>query len=101
MLDDYNVWRWRQVAARYGNNPGVVFDLFNEPGSADWSCWRNGGCVVNAGTVSGVTYTAAGMQQLFDAARSATPRTVVIVAAANLAADLSAIIAGNAITCEA
>jgi endoglucanase len=100
MPDAENVELWREVAARYGSNPGVVFDIFNEPGTSDWSCWRNGGCMVNAGTVSGVTYAAAGMQQLFDAARNAAPRTVVIVAGANLAEDLSGITDGYAITGE-
>jgi len=91
MPDVENIQLWKEVAARYGNNPGVLFDIFNEPATGDWSCWRNGGCTVNAGTVPGVSYTAAGMQQLFDAVRSSAANSVVIVAGANLAEDLSGI----------
>jgi hypothetical protein len=98
MPDAENVQLWREVAARYGTDPGIVFDLFNEPAAGDWSCWRDGGCTVNAGTVAGVTYTATGMQQLYDAVRSVATNRVVIIAGANLAEDLSGVTGGSAIT---
>ena len=31
---------WRHMAAFYGHNPRVVFDLFNEPRSCTWAQWR-------------------------------------------------------------
>src|SRR2546430_11692500 len=41
---------WRQVAAAYGGNNRVIFDLFNEPFPDNnsntveaWRCWRYGG----------------------------------------------------------
>src|SRR5437868_14801130 len=47
---DYTPEFWRQVAAAYGHNNAVIFDLFNEPfpdSNADtpeaWRCWRDGG----------------------------------------------------------
>jgi hypothetical protein len=97
MPDVESVRLWREVAARYGKNSGVIFDIFNEPRPADWSCWKNGGCTVNAATVAGVSYTAAGMQQLFDAVRGAAPSSIVIVAGANVGEDLSGVMGGYAI----
>jgi hypothetical protein len=97
MPDAENVQLWKEVAGRYGADPGIVFDLFNEPATADWSCWRDGGCTVSAGTVAGVTYTATGMQQLYDTVRTVAPNRVVIVAGADLAEDLSGVTGGFAI----
>ena len=53
---DYTPAFWRQVAERFGDNPSVVFDLFNEPFPDDnadtdeaWRCWRDGGqCAARA-----------------------------------------------------
>jgi hypothetical protein len=53
---------WKDLAAIYGSDPQVIFDLFNEPrigtgsGAAVWSIWRNGG------TYKGKKYI--GMQKL-------------------------------------
>src|SRR5439155_2346027 len=54
---------WREVAAAFGSNNRVIFDLFNEPfpdSNRDtpeaWRCWREGG------TCAGMGYQAAGMQ---------------------------------------
>ena len=61
---------WSQVAERYGNplspeySPLVAFDLYNEPHDISQSIWLNGGETTD--TVTGVTYDAAGMQQLYD-----------------------------------
>jgi len=107
MPDQESLQFWRQVAARYADNPGAVFDLFNEPAAstgagadADWACWRDGGCQLEAGTVSGVTYTATGMQPLFDAVRSVAPQNVVVVAGNEHATDLSHIAQGYALNGE-
>ena len=45
-----------------------------------------------------MSYVAAGMQQLFDAARSSAPSSVVIVAGADAAEDFTGITGGYAIT---
>jgi hypothetical protein len=100
MPDADSVQFWREVAARYGSNPGVVFDVFNEPAppsASEWSCWKDGGCTVDARIVSGVTYVAAGMQALVDAVRTVAPKTVVIVAGPDSAEDLSGVAQGSAI----
>jgi hypothetical protein len=31
---------WAGIAAKYANNPNVLFELFNEPGSGSWSDWK-------------------------------------------------------------
>ena len=39
---------WRSVAARFRDDSGVVFDLYNEPHDISWGCWRDGvGCTVD------------------------------------------------------
>jgi hypothetical protein len=69
---------WASVAATFKGNPAVLFDLYNEPfpdnnqtTTAAWTCWRDGG------TCPGVTYPAAGMQELVNTVR-ATGATNVI-----------------------
>jgi len=81
---------WREVAAAYKGNDGVVFDLFNEPfpdNNADtpeaWRCWRDGG------TCSGMSFQAAGMQELVDAVRTTGATNVIMVGGVQYAATLS------------
>jgi endoglucanase len=81
---------WRQVAAAYGGNNRVILDLFNEPfpdnnsNTAEaWRCWRDGG------TCTGMTFQAAGMQQLVDTVRSTGATNVIMVGGVQYAAGLS------------
>jgi len=79
MLDrDHSVTFWSQVAAAFAGNDRVIFEPHNEPypdGNSDtaaaWRCWRDGG------TCSGVSFQAAGMQEIVTAIR-ATGATNVI-----------------------
>src|SRR6266550_456435 len=71
---------WRQVGTAFKGNDRVVFDLFNEPfpdSNADtpeaWRCWRDGG------TCRGMSFQAAGMQELVDAVRVTGATNVIIV----------------------
>lgn len=64
---------WQQLAARYGSNPLVVFDLYNEPHDMSDSTWLRGGPV----TWNGTTFIAAGMQQLYDTVRAEAPTSLV------------------------
>jgi aryl-phospho-beta-D-glucosidase BglC (GH1 family) len=66
---------WQQVATRYKNNPLVGFDLYNEPHNITDQVWRYGGSV----TWKGVTYRAAGMQQMYDAIRATGASNLVFV----------------------
>lgn len=110
MPDADSVRFWKQVARRYARDPGVVFNLFNEPHEVDWACWRDGGCDVPAMTLRrapgspfglwtrwGLHYRAAGMQQLYDAVRSTGARNLVVVGGADWASDLAGVGAGFAL----
>ncbi len=71
---------WRQVATRFKDMPSVIFDLFGEPfpdnnggGPAAWTCWQKGG------TCSGLTFKAAGMQQLVNTVRATGATNVIML----------------------
>ena len=53
------------MASYFKADPGVLFDVYNEPNNIDWSCWLNG-CTVSTDDGS---YQAVGMQALVDAIR--------------------------------
>ncbi len=102
MPDADSIPFWQQVATRYGGDPGILFDLYNEPHDVPWACWRNGGCSVQSSTVSPATgtpvaYMAVGMQQLYNVVRAAAPSSVVLVGGLDWAYDLSGIGNGYAL----
>jgi hypothetical protein len=77
---DHSITFWQQVAQAFGSNGDVVFELFNEPfpdGNQDttaaWACWRDGG------TCPGITYQAAGMQDLVNAVRGTGARNLLLL----------------------
>lgn len=81
---------WRQVATAFKGNDAVLFDLFNEPfpdSNADtpeaWRCWRDGG------TCAGMSYQAAGMQELVNAVRSTGATNVIMLGGVQYSARLS------------
>jgi len=81
---------WRQVAASFKGNNRVFFDLFNEPfpdNNADTPearrCWRDGG------TCSGMSFQAAGMQELVDAVRGTGATNVILLGGIQYAARLT------------
>jgi hypothetical protein len=90
---------WTQVAADYGLDAGVIFDLFNEPAlggntpsAADWECWLKG-CESSyrlcrpSQSCNSVGYRVAGMQQLVDAVRSTGATQPIMVAGLNWSGD--------------
>jgi endoglucanase len=87
---------WRQVAAAYKGNNRVIFDLFNEPypdnnaNTAEaWRCWRDGG------TCSGMSFQAAGMQELVDTVRSTGATNVILVGGIQYASRLTSWLANE------
>jgi len=66
---------WSQVASRYKDNPLVAFQLYNEPNHISWDVWRYGGVVVDPGLI----WTAAGMQQMYNAVRATGAQNLVFV----------------------
>jgi aryl-phospho-beta-D-glucosidase BglC (GH1 family) len=99
MPDGDSLVFWRQVAQRYGANPGVIFGLFNEPHDVAWGCWRDGGCTVSPAALTGgiLAFTAVGMQQLYDAVRAQGAQNLVLVGGLQYAYDLSGVGAGFAL----
>jgi hypothetical protein len=83
---------WQSVAGRFRSDPGVIFDLFNEPfpNSAildytqAWKCWRDGGSAC-----PGFPYAVAGMASLVRAVRSAGAGNFIMVGGLSYANDLS------------
>ncbi len=68
---DHSPAFWTSVAETLKSNPAARFDLFNEPypdnntdTTAVWTCWEDGG------SFAGVSYTAAGMQELVNTVRA-------------------------------
>lgn len=53
MPDQNSLTFWQSVAARYANNPSVLFDTFNEPYPNSWSVWLNGGTTNEGFTTPG------------------------------------------------
>jgi hypothetical protein len=75
MADTSMLAFWDQAAHRFASNPHVAFDLYNEPHNISDSVWLRGGPV----TANGVSYTAIGMQQMYDTVRNAGAQNLVVV----------------------
>jgi len=85
---------WTQVSKTFGSNPLVAFDLYNEPHDISATVWLKGGQTTD--TATGVTYNAAGMQQLYNAVRSTGAKNLVFVGGLNWAATApSQLVTGN------
>jgi hypothetical protein len=72
---------WQELAAMFGSDPGIMFELYNEPGVSatpnNWQDWLNGGTVFNGrGPCQAV-----GMQSLVDEIRAAGADNVIILPA--------------------
>lgn len=73
---------WSSVARAFVADPAVIFDLYNEPHSISWRCWRDG-CVLPDG------WRAAGMQTLVDAVRSTGAGQPIIASGLDWGNDLT------------
>lgn len=87
---DHSPEFWREVAATFKGNGMVLFDLFNEPypdNNTDtpeaWRCWRDGG------SCQGMSFVAAGMQELVDAVRGTGATNVILLGGVEYSAGLS------------
>jgi len=74
---------WGSVAGAFKGNSSVIFDLFSEPYSISWPCWRDGGAC------AGVPYAVAGMQSLVTAVRNAGATNVLMLGGLAWSNDLS------------
>jgi hypothetical protein len=84
---DHSIDFWKDVAATFGGNGAVIFDLFNEPNVDTWDCWANGGmCAKNH---EGNDYNVAGMVDLLKAVRGTGAQNVVILGGLSYAGDVT------------
>jgi len=85
---------WKDAAARYKNNPAVLFDIFNEPHDISWEVWRNGGTVEASGKPP---FHSPGMQGLVDAVRGTGAKNIIVAGGLAYAYDLTGILKGYAL----
>lgn len=95
--DADSVTFWQQVATIYKSYPNVLFELFNEPHPATWTCWLSS-CVTTDTSYSQdcncnktVTYNSVGMQALVNAVRGTGATNLIIVAGMDWGYNLSLI----------
>lgn len=86
----YSLLFWQSVASTFKNNPGVLFDLFNEPhpdnnqdSVSGWNCWANGG------KCPGVSYQTVGMKQLVKTIRGLGANNVIMLGGLRYSNSLS------------
>jgi hypothetical protein len=98
MPDLNSVAFWKDFAPLYANNPGVLFDLYNEPHDVSWDVWLNGGQIrdrPNGRNLVAKKYACAGMQTMLDTVRATGAKNVVIAGGLDWAYDFSGILAGR------
>ncbi len=70
---------WAELTTMFGNDDGIMFELYNEPfpqpSSANWQTWLNGGSI----TAGGTSCTAVGMQTLVNQIRAQGADNVIIL----------------------
>ena len=104
MPDANAVTFWNSVVSIYGNNPAVLFDLYNEPHPnssfnypQDWQVWQSGGPITEVDypypTYAPVTTSlwTPGMQTLLSTVRSAGATNLCLAGGLNFCQDFSGI----------
>jgi hypothetical protein len=87
---DHAVAFWSSVAAAFKSNGSVIFDLYNEPGISDWSCWVSGAtAAAQCAQANGSYYAVAGMATMLQAVRNAGAPNIAILGGLSLAQDFS------------
>jgi hypothetical protein len=88
---------WKDAAARYANNPAVLFDIFNEPHDTSWDVWQKGGPAVIKWKKGSYTVQSVGMQALVDAVRGTGAKNIIVAGGLSYAYDLTGILNGYAL----
>lgn len=91
---------WQNAAQHYAGNPGVAFELFNEPNHVSDDVWLRGTtptapikeCEAGKPTckVTQLPYQAIGMQRLYDTVAAAAPNHLIIADGNNTASTVPA-----------
>jgi endoglucanase len=68
--DEEAITMWRRLAEKFKNNPGVLFDIHNEPHDCSWAEWR------------------ARASQIIEAIRAVHPKALIFVGGLDWAYDL-------------
>jgi endoglucanase len=100
MPDGDSVTFWQQVASMFSSYSNVLFEIYNEPHPANWSCWMNG-CIITNDTGSSndcqcsktLSYQAVGMQTLVNTVRNTGATNLILVGGMNWGFDLSQVAA--------
>jgi hypothetical protein len=105
MPDANSVTFWSSAAAVYANDPGVLFDAYNEPAlggdpapASAWPTWLNGGSITETYQGTPRTYQSPGMQALITAIRGTGANNVIAAEGLNYGSDLSPVLNGYALT---
>ena len=82
---DHSPAFWASVGSAFKSNHSVIFDLYNEPYSVSWTCWRDGGTASACGT----PFAIAGMNTLIASVRSSGATNIVMAGGLAYSNDLS------------
>ena len=93
MPDDNSVNFWQDVATRYANNPGVIFDLYNEPRDVSWDIWKNGGTTTTKEATT--TFHTPGFQKLINTIRDTGAKNIISAGGLGYSWDLTGISANK------
>ena len=80
---------WTSVANTFKSNSSVIFDLYNEPYTSSWDCWKNGSTSPQASPCSNVGFAVAGMQTLVNTVRATGSTNVLMLGGLAYSNDLS------------
>jgi len=80
---------WTSVANTFKANSSIIFDIYNEPFTTSWSCWKNGSTAASASPCTDVPFAAAGMQTLVNTVRATGATNVVMLGGLAFSNDVS------------
>ena len=80
---------WTSVASTFKTNSLVLFDLYNEPYTSSWLCWRNGSSGANVNPCNDVGFAVVGMQMLVNVVRDTGAKNVILLGGLAYANNLS------------
>lgn len=85
---DHSIDFWRSVATTFKDNTSVIFDLYNEPDSGNWLCWRDGSGIPKGTPCEKYNFAVTGMQGMLDAVRGTGASNLVMLSGLGYASYL-------------